>query len=359
MSEALLAPHRAPDVTDPSTSGSPSEPQRWQASEHGDESGTPDFDLSTAQARPAHAPDDPPQTPRGQTWFMIGTKGGVGATVLCTSLAWALAEQGLRVVLIDLDLREGQAAMHLCERNAGPTVADAVAVLDRLDAVLLDTLLTPCAPRLGLLPSPRQNFWSGHEHRLAPQALRQLCDQAAACADIVLLDAPARTIDLEEAAPESPEAQAWADWLDAAHHRIVVTESTLSATFNARRSLERLRSRTDRTLEVVINKVDRRDVLHAEELRQALGGIQNLKWRELPRSNETVGAAVHQGWAVGRVQPRDPLSRKLEDWAREVAASLPKDRGPAVPSSLGGAHGEPVARRTWLPLNWALGGRER
>lgn len=250
---------------------------------------------------------------RGRTGFVIGSKGGAGATVLSTSLAWALAEEGLQVVLIDLDVHEGQAAMHLCDRPAGPTLQDALRVGSRLDAVLLDTLLTPCGPRLRLLPAPRESLRHRDDPLPSPVDLRRIADLAAQQADWVLLDAPARLL-----GPQPDPALA--AWLHAADHRALVTLPQLTAAFNARRALERLRACTDGACDIVVNQVDRSERLGRAELQQALGGpSQTPVWRELPRRGHTVAQAVHQGLAVGQLAPRDPLSLALRHWALDWA----------------------------------------
>lgn len=293
---------------------------------------------------------------RGRTGFVIGGKGGAGATVLCTSLAWALAEEGLQVVLIDLDLHEGQAAMHLCDRPSGPTLQDVLRVGPRLDAVLLDTLLTPCGPRLRMLPAPRESL----RHRDDPPAshddLRRIADLAAQRADLVLLDAPARLL-----GPQPDPALA--AWLHAADHRALVTLPQLSAAFNARRALERLRTCTDGACDIVVNQVDRTARLGMAELRQALGGpSQTPAWRELPRREATVAQAVHQGLAVGQFAPRDPLSQALRrwarDWAHDPAETANPPNAPQHPTHIPPPSATPA--RSWRELlSWRTGPASR
>ena len=246
-------------------------------------------------------------------WLMTGAKGGCGATLLTTSLAWALAEQGRQAIVLDFDLLEGQAAMHLCEANAGPTVDDALRAGDRLDATLLDTLLLPCGPRLRLLASPGPD--GGGVQADAPAlgaGLLRLCTLAAEQADHVLVDLPMRTV-LSGVAD---------DLLERADRRLLVAEPSLSAAYNARRCLQMFEERGSGVDEVVLNRCHRGDAMSVPDMHRALDRPgRERAWRMLPRADEAAAMAVHQGLAVGRVQPRDPLARALKAWAQEVAAA--------------------------------------
>jgi len=85
--------------------------------------------------------------------FVIGVRGGVGATTLATSAAWHLAEElQRRVLLLDLDLYAGDAALQL---DAVPTHAlyEALERTERVDDLFLERALIPVSPRLSLLAS--------------------------------------------------------------------------------------------------------------------------------------------------------------------------------------------------------------
>ncbi len=49
----------------------------------------------------------------GRVIAVMGSRGGAGATTLAINLAYALAEQGVRVILADLDMRQGHIATYL------------------------------------------------------------------------------------------------------------------------------------------------------------------------------------------------------------------------------------------------------
>ena len=97
----------------------------------------------------------PLETVDGQVLTVFSTKGGAGKSVLSTSLAVALAQRSDKpVCLVDADLQFGDVAVML-KLTPHHTIVDAVSVLDRMDAPLLESLLvTHEASGLRVLPAP-------------------------------------------------------------------------------------------------------------------------------------------------------------------------------------------------------------
>jgi pilus assembly protein CpaE len=97
-------------------------------------------------------PDQQPSR-TGKLVFGLGVRGGVGNTTLLVRLAWHLAQVRLRrVILIDLDLYSGDAALQL---DAVPTHAlrEALEHPERVDELFLDRGVTHVTERLHLLAS--------------------------------------------------------------------------------------------------------------------------------------------------------------------------------------------------------------
>jgi pilus assembly protein CpaE len=91
----------------------------------------------------------------GQVLTVFSTKGGSGKSVLAASLAVTLAQRSDKpVCLVDADLQFGDIAVML-KLTPHHTIVDAVSVLDRMDAPLLDSLLVTHEPSgLRVLPAP-------------------------------------------------------------------------------------------------------------------------------------------------------------------------------------------------------------
>jgi len=89
----------------------------------------------------------------GELVYVLGVRGGVGATTIATSLAWSLAESKRRhTVLVDLGLQTGDAALQL---DAAPNHAlcDALGHPERVDKLLLERGLKHITDRLSLFAS--------------------------------------------------------------------------------------------------------------------------------------------------------------------------------------------------------------
>ncbi|MFZ1109121.1 MAG: AAA family ATPase [Rhodomicrobium sp.] len=89
----------------------------------------------------------------GQLVYVLGVRGGVGATTLATCLAWSLAETARRhTVLVDLGLQSGDAALQL-DTVPDRALFDALGHPERLDKLLLERGLKRITDRLSLFAS--------------------------------------------------------------------------------------------------------------------------------------------------------------------------------------------------------------
>lgn len=95
----------------------------------------------------------PANSRSGRLVFVLGVRGGVGATTIAVSAAWRLAHAHTRwVMLMDLDLGNGDAALQLDMTPSG-ALAEAFDRPDRVDELFLDRSVIHVAPRLDLLAS--------------------------------------------------------------------------------------------------------------------------------------------------------------------------------------------------------------
>ena len=93
--------------------------------------------------------DQPKATNKlGKLVAVMGSRGGVGATTVATSLSWIIAQQRRRrVALLDLDLQFGTVALSLdIEPSHG--LREALESADRIDSLFLDRMLTQHSDRL-------------------------------------------------------------------------------------------------------------------------------------------------------------------------------------------------------------------
>ncbi len=98
-----------------------------------------------------HAPS---AEPVGRTIAVMGAKGGVGASTIAHNLAWTIAEGfDVQSTIVDLDLAFGTVGLDF-NQDPAQGIADAVFAQDRLDANLVDRLMTKCTERLSILAAP-------------------------------------------------------------------------------------------------------------------------------------------------------------------------------------------------------------
>jgi pilus assembly protein CpaE len=96
---------------------------------------------------------DQPSLFSGKLAFVIGVRGGVGATTLATNAAWYVAETRQRwTMLLDLDLQGGDAAL-LLDAAPGQALREAFERPERVDKLFLERGAIPISKRLNLLAS--------------------------------------------------------------------------------------------------------------------------------------------------------------------------------------------------------------
>jgi pilus assembly protein CpaE len=87
----------------------------------------------------------------GRLVFLLGVRGGVGATTIATNLAWYLAEaRERRVLLLDLDLQNGDAALQL-DTQPSHALREALEDPARVDELFLERGVSNVTNRLALL----------------------------------------------------------------------------------------------------------------------------------------------------------------------------------------------------------------
>ena len=150
----------------------------------------------------------------------VGSRGGVGATALVLSAGWILA-QDKRVVVLDLDLHFGSAALTL-DLEPGRGLHEILANPDRIDSLLIGAAMTSAGERLQILGG-EDSLEDSLDAGVA--GLTALLSNLAGATDCVLVDLPRSLGDL------SRQVLAVADMI------VIVTDQSLPAMRDTRRLL--------------------------------------------------------------------------------------------------------------------------
>lgn len=235
--------------------------------------------------------------PVGRLIAVLGVKGGVGVSHLAVNLAWRLSQtQGLRVALIDLDLGGGDLAT-LLDQEPSRDLSDVAGEFDRLDAVLMDSLLAEIAPGLRLLAAPSDPV---EAEAVGPEHLGRALDHLLDSHQVVILDLGSRLDELTLAA------------LDRTDLALMVVEPSVVGLKGARRLqhlFERLGIPTVKQA-LVVNRDGAKGCVSRTEIERVLG---RKVMAYLPNDSQAVMEAGNAGRPVVQDWPRSK-------WTKAVAA---------------------------------------
>lgn len=125
--------------------------------------------------------------PLGKIIAITGVKGGVGASAVAHNVAFSMARDlHLQTVIVDMDLGFGTAGLDF-NQDPPQGIAEAVFAPDRLDANLLDRLLSRCTDRLSILAAPAT---LDRLYDFPETAFEHLIDILRASTPCVVLDVP-------------------------------------------------------------------------------------------------------------------------------------------------------------------------
>ena len=249
----------------------------------------------------------------GRVIAVMGAKGGVGASTVAHNLAWALARSlDASTVIVDLDIPFGTAGLDF-NQDPPQGVSEAVFAPDRLDANMLDRLLSRCSDNLALLAAPAM---LDRTIDLPEEAFDQLFDLLRASVPCVVLDVPHQ----------------WSGWvkrcLVMADEVVVVAAPELASLRNAKNLVDLARGlRTnDSPARLVLNQVGqpKRPEIEAAEFAKALG-IDVLN--AIPFDAHLFGTAANNGQMIAEVQPGGKIAEAFVQIASAVTGRPEAKRG--------------------------------
>lgn len=225
----------------------------------------------------------------GRTIAIVGAKGGVGSSTVAHNVAWAIARNlDASTVIADLDIAFGTAGLDF-NQDPPQGVADAVFAPERLDANMLDRLLSRCSENLSLLAAPAM---LDRTVDLGEDAFELVLDLLRASVPCIVLDVP----------------HLWTGWakraLVGADEVAIVAAPELASLRNAKNLMDLLRAArpNDSVPRLILNQVGlpKRPEIEASEFAKAVG-VEVMT--SIPFDAQLFGTAANNGQMIAEVQP--------------------------------------------------------
>jgi pilus assembly protein CpaE len=254
----------------------------------------------------------PGAEPVGRTIAVVGAKGGVGSSTVAHNLGWATARQlSLSTVVADLDIAFGTAGLDF-NQDPPQGIAEAIFAPERLDANLVDRLLSKCSDNLSLLAAPAM---LDRTTDLVETALDGLLDILRASVPCIILDVP----------------HLWTAWvrrtLIGADEIAIVAAPELASLRNTKNLFDSLRQArpNDRKPKIVLNQVGlpKRPEISAADFAKALG---TEIFSSLPFDAQLFGTAANNGQMIAEVQPAGKITEAFGELAAAMTGRIEPKR---------------------------------
>ena len=249
--------------------------------------------------------NDPKASPLGKVIAFVGAKGGVGSSTIAHNMAYAFSNNlDTETILTDLDLSFGTAALNF-NHDGGGSFYDALSAPDRVDATLLDRLMSKLGNKLSLLNGPGT---IDREMSFDPHAVETVLDIVRKAAPMIVVDVP----------------NAWAPWvkhtLMAADEVVITASPELPALRNAKNLMDLLKvgRPNDRLPRLVLNHVGvpKRPEIPAADFSKALGIDLSAV---IPHDPQIFGQAQGNGQMVFEVAPKSKSAELLNHLSESLA----------------------------------------
>ncbi len=235
----------------------------------------------------------------GQVITVFSTKGGAGKSMLSTSLAVELARRSdAPVCLVDADLQFGDVAVML-KLTPHHTIVDAVSVLDRMDAPLLESLLVTHEPSgLRVMPAPLEPAFADQVGATEMVAIVEMLKTFCA---YVIVDTPAYFNDVV------------LGLVEASDRVLLVAGMDIPNIKNVKIGLQTLRllNTPMEKLLLVMNRANSKVKLDVGEVERTL----QVKADVLIPSDICVPQAVNKGEPVVTHAPKSGVSKAIQELA--------------------------------------------
>lgn len=238
----------------------------------------------------------------GKVLGVIAAKGGGGATFLATNLAFALSRLGKRVVVLDLNLYFGDAAIFLGDSVSKTTIVDLARQSQELDMTMFESSMAKVSERLHLVVSPETPV---NINVVSPVAIQKIIDLARSNYDFVVIDMCAL---LDSTAVKA------LDMCDTVNLVLQLNLPDIRAAKRMVRVFRDLGYDNDK-INIMVNRYIKGGDITLHDVEKAT----MLKVsRVFPNSYVPVTASINQGIPLLELKPQDEVALALNSWAHEL-----------------------------------------
>lgn len=242
--------------------------------------------------------------PLGRVIAFVGAKGGVGASTVAHNVGWSIARDlEIETVIMDMDLAYGTAGLDF-NQDPPQGIADAVFAPDRIDANMIDRLLSKCSDHLSLLAASATLDRIYDFEETAFDAIFDILRSSVPC---IIVDVP----------------HVWTAWskrvLTSADDVVVVASPDLANLRNAKSLLDVLRASrpNDHKPRLVMNNVG---VLKRPEieLKDFTKAVETDAIGVIPFDAKLFGTATNNGQMIVEVDAASKTGEILAEIGRTV-----------------------------------------
>jgi pilus assembly protein CpaE len=241
---------------------------------------------------------------KGRIIQVIGSKGGVGVTILAVNLAVALAEKdkSRKVALMDMNLIFGEVPVFLDIKSSFDW-GEVVKNISRMDSTLLEGVLFKHASGVSVLTSP-----TGLDgmNRATPEVLEKLLAAMQETFDFIVIDGGQSIDDLS------------LKILEMAHQVLLVASLSLPCLTNVKRLLwgfQKLGYPWREKVKIIVNRHQKNSLISVREAEESIG--HKIFW-QIPNDFQTTMAAINQGKPLFQMGNGAEICKSI----RELAGSF-------------------------------------
>lgn len=244
---------------------------------------------------------DPKTSPLGKVIAFVGAKGGVGSSTMAHNFAWQMSKRySIDTVITDLDLAFGTAGLNF-NQDTSSGMLEALGQPDRVDATLIDRLLTKLGDKLSLLSGPGG---VDRDVNIEAHAVETILGAIRGSVPCIVVDVP----------------NMWSPWIKytliSADEVVITATPELASLRNAKNLIDLLKQArpNDRPPRLIINQVGlpKRPEIPAAEFGKAVGIEPSCI---VPHDPHSFGTAQSNGQMIFDVAPKSKAAEALSNFA--------------------------------------------